>query len=107
CPKRVMANLRNQKKKTNTPVSIIFSGFGEDNEKPMDDLVDDIHKKMEALAKKIPMKTDIWSGWKAGSPKRNVVFSSVTKENMDVGAERHRNWTSKRMKLCCQVITTA
>ncbi|GJR98923.1 hypothetical protein Tco_0271097 [Tanacetum coccineum] len=28
-------------------------------------------------------------------------------ENIDVGAVRHGNWTSKRMKLCCQVISTA
>ncbi|GJW99607.1 hypothetical protein Tco_0183521 [Tanacetum coccineum] len=33
-------------------------------------------------------------------------FNSDT-ENMDVRAERHGNWTSKRMKLCCQVITIA
>nr|GEW93573.1 zinc knuckle CX2CX4HX4C [Tanacetum cinerariifolium]GEW94136.1 zinc knuckle CX2CX4HX4C [Tanacetum cinerariifolium] len=48
--------------------------FVEDNRKHMDDLVDDIRKKVEAPSK----KTSIWSGRKTGSPKRNVVFSHET-----------------------------
>nr|GEX15265.1 hypothetical protein [Tanacetum cinerariifolium] len=47
----------------------------EDNRKPTDDLVDDIHKKMKAHPKKTLRKTNIWSGRKADYPKRNVVFS--------------------------------
>nr|GFA23119.1 hypothetical protein [Tanacetum cinerariifolium] len=50
--------------------------FVEDNGKHMDDLVDDARKKVEAPPKKTPRETSIWSGRKASSPKRNVVFSS-------------------------------
>ncbi|GKC20108.1 hypothetical protein Tco_1022258 [Tanacetum coccineum] len=49
--------------------------FVKDNGKHMDDLVDDARKKVEAP----PKKTSIWSGRKADSPKRNVVFSPETK----------------------------
>ncbi|GJR64331.1 hypothetical protein Tco_0010396 [Tanacetum coccineum] len=47
--------------------------------KPMDDLVDDTQKKIEAPPKKNPRKTSIWSGKKADSSKRNIVFSHETK----------------------------
>ncbi|GKB93600.1 probable protein phosphatase 2C 60 [Tanacetum coccineum] len=47
----------------------------EDNEKPMDDLVDDTKKKVEAP----PRKISIWSGRKADSPMRNIFFSPQTK----------------------------
>ncbi|GKD26177.1 hypothetical protein Tco_1232391 [Tanacetum coccineum] len=50
-------------------------GRGEDNEKPMDDLVDDTKKKVEAP----PRKISIWSGRKADSPMRNIFFSPQTK----------------------------
>nr|GEZ48524.1 hypothetical protein [Tanacetum cinerariifolium] len=53
--------------------------FMEDNGKPIDDLVDDARKKVEAPPKKNPRKTCIWSGRKVDSPKRNVDFSSKTK----------------------------
>ncbi|GKD91398.1 hypothetical protein Tco_1366905 [Tanacetum coccineum] len=53
--------------------------FVEDKGKHMDDLVDDAQNKVEAPHKKTPRKTSIWSGRKAGSPKRNVVFSPETK----------------------------
>ncbi|GKA52218.1 putative serine carboxypeptidase-like protein 23 [Tanacetum coccineum] len=49
-----------------TPVSNVFFALEEDNEKPMDDLVADTRKKVEAP----PKKTSIWSGRKADSPKR-------------------------------------
>ncbi|GJX95503.1 hypothetical protein Tco_0351301 [Tanacetum coccineum] len=38
-------------------------------------------KKIEAPPKKTPRKTDIWSGRKADSSKRNIVFSHETKVN--------------------------
>nr|GEX64002.1 zinc knuckle CX2CX4HX4C [Tanacetum cinerariifolium] len=89
CPKRVIADLRKQegtsmmqvpksaynKKTTSTPLSNAFSVLDKDNEKLMDDLVDDIRKKVRASLK----KTSIWSGRKADSPKSNVVFSPETK----------------------------
>nr|GEV76748.1 hypothetical protein [Tanacetum cinerariifolium] len=53
--------------------------FIEDNGKPMDGLVNDVWKKMEAHPKKTPRKTDIWSGRKTDSSKRNVAFSSEMK----------------------------
>ncbi|GKA92212.1 hypothetical protein Tco_0814137 [Tanacetum coccineum] len=37
----------------------------------------------------------------------NIEVDHDSKENMNVGAERHRNWTNKVKKLCCQDITTA
>ncbi|GJR24062.1 zinc knuckle CX2CX4HX4C containing protein [Tanacetum coccineum] len=76
-PKQQM--LKYQNYTTSIPVSNAFSALEEDNEKPMDDLVDDTQKKMEAPPKKTPRKTGIWSGRKADSPKRNVVFSPETK----------------------------
>ncbi|GJT09612.1 JmjC domain-containing protein [Tanacetum coccineum] len=93
CPKRVIADLRKQggtsndgfqtvQRKdvrgpltTSTPLSNAFSVLDEDNEKPMDDLVDDTRKKVGAS----PKKTSILSGRKADSPKSNVVFSPETK----------------------------
>nr|GEV30306.1 hypothetical protein [Tanacetum cinerariifolium] len=51
----------------------------EDNGNPMDDLVDETRKKVEVPPKKTPRKTRIWSGRKADSSKRNVVFSPETK----------------------------
>ncbi|GKC38467.1 ATPase, F1/V1/A1 complex, alpha/beta subunit, partial [Tanacetum coccineum] len=79
CPKHVMADLRKQggasngcfqiKKTTSTPMSNSFSALEEDNEKPMDDLVDDIWKKMEVPPKKTPRNTGIWSDRKADSTK--------------------------------------
>ncbi|GJR21843.1 reverse transcriptase domain-containing protein [Tanacetum coccineum] len=56
-----------------------FSTLEEDNKKLTNDLADDTQKKMEAPPKKTPRKTGIWSGRKADSHKRNVVFSSKTK----------------------------
>ncbi|GKE93273.1 hypothetical protein Tco_1574368 [Tanacetum coccineum] len=44
--------------------------FVEDNGKPIDGLVDDARKKVEAPPKKTPRKTGIWSGRKADSPKK-------------------------------------
>ncbi|GJU42072.1 hypothetical protein Tco_1195029 [Tanacetum coccineum] len=41
-------------KTTSTPVSNVFSTLEEDNGKPMDDLIDDTKKKVDAS----PMKTD-------------------------------------------------
>nr|GEZ51170.1 hypothetical protein [Tanacetum cinerariifolium] len=70
-----------QKKTTSNPVSNSFSALEANNEKPMDDLIDDTQKKMEAPRKKAPRKIGIWSDRKANSPKRNVVFSPETKIN--------------------------
>ncbi|GJR59805.1 hypothetical protein Tco_1501967 [Tanacetum coccineum] len=53
--------------------------FVEDNGKPIDGLVDDARKKVEVPPKRTPRITGIWSGRKADSPKRNVVFSPETK----------------------------
>ncbi|GJX50408.1 hypothetical protein Tco_0277253, partial [Tanacetum coccineum] len=52
--------------------------FVEDNEKPMDGLVDDARKKVEAPPKKTPRTIGISSGRKADSPKRNIAFSPET-----------------------------
>nr|GEZ03614.1 hypothetical protein [Tanacetum cinerariifolium] len=52
--------------------------FVEYNGKHVDDLVDDARKKVEAPPKKVPKKTGIWSGRKADSFKRNLVFSPKT-----------------------------
>ncbi|GJW77357.1 hypothetical protein Tco_0139039 [Tanacetum coccineum] len=69
--------------------------FVEDNGKPMDSLVDDARKKVSAPPKKTPMKTCIWSGRKADSPKRNVVFSPKTKvhyfDRDDIEEVEHEN----------------
>ncbi|GJS15446.1 hypothetical protein Tco_0409918, partial [Tanacetum coccineum] len=56
-----------------------FSALEEDNGSPMDDLVDETQNKVEVPPKKNPWKIGIWSGRKADSPKRNVVFSPETK----------------------------
>ncbi|GJY01623.1 reverse transcriptase domain-containing protein [Tanacetum coccineum] len=77
--KQQMPKSAYQKKMTSTLVSNAFSALEEDNEKPMDDLVDDTLKKVEAPPKKTPRKIGIWSGRKANSPKRNIVFSPETK----------------------------
>nr|GEW51498.1 hypothetical protein [Tanacetum cinerariifolium] len=47
-PKQEMLKSAFQKKATSTPVSNSFPAFEEDNEKHMDDLVDDTRKKMKA-----------------------------------------------------------
>nr|GEZ58903.1 zinc knuckle CX2CX4HX4C [Tanacetum cinerariifolium] len=60
---------------------IKVSSKKEDNGNPMDDFVDETRKKVEVHPKKTPKKTGIWSGRKADSPKRNVVFSPKTKVN--------------------------
>nr|GEW32620.1 hypothetical protein [Tanacetum cinerariifolium] len=77
-PKQHMAY---QKKTTSTSVSNSFLALEANNGKHMDDLIDDTQKKMEAPHKKAPRKIGIWSGRKANSPKRNVVFSSETMVN--------------------------
>nr|GEY40826.1 hypothetical protein [Tanacetum cinerariifolium] len=68
--------------------------FMKDNGKPMDDLVDDAQKKVEAPPKKTRRKIGIWSGRKADSPKRNVVFSLEPKIHhidMDCEEVEHEN----------------
>nr|GEV20330.1 hypothetical protein [Tanacetum cinerariifolium] len=57
-PKQQMPKSVYQKKTTSTPVSSFFA-LEEDDEKPMDDLVNDTRKKMEAPLKKTPRKTRI------------------------------------------------
>ncbi|GKD96032.1 hypothetical protein Tco_1379929 [Tanacetum coccineum] len=90
--KRVMADLRKHKGTFNDGFQTIqrkdFCGpLGSKKgmvgryRKPMDDLVDDTQKKIKAPPKKTPRKTDIWSGRKADSSKRNIVFSHETKVN--------------------------
>ncbi|GKB67384.1 zinc finger, RING/FYVE/PHD-type, acyl-CoA N-acyltransferase, Jas TPL-binding domain protein [Tanacetum coccineum] len=59
--------------------SNVFSALEEDNGNPMDDLVDETWKNVKVPLKKTPRKTGIWSGRKADSPKRNVVFSPEMK----------------------------
>ncbi|GKA12947.1 hypothetical protein Tco_0692493 [Tanacetum coccineum] len=54
---------------------VMMHTIKEDNGKPMDDLVDDTRKKVDAPSRKI----GIWSGRKADSSKRNVVFSPEMK----------------------------
>ncbi|GJV75699.1 RNA-directed DNA polymerase, eukaryota [Tanacetum coccineum] len=121
-PKQHMAY---KKKKTSTPVSNSFSALEEDNEKPIDELIDDTRKKMEALPKKAPRKTGIWSSRKADSPKRNVVFSLEMKvhyfdrddmdfddmrwavkelKHMNVVSYLHRGWISQYFKRKIQAI---
>ncbi|GKF29304.1 hypothetical protein Tco_0095646, partial [Tanacetum coccineum] len=60
------------KPKSSTPVSNPFSAHEEDNGNSMDDLVNDIRKKVETP----PRKTSIWSTRKA---ERNITFSLETK----------------------------
>ncbi|GKC12677.1 hypothetical protein Tco_1009459 [Tanacetum coccineum] len=67
-----------------------FSGLEEDNGK----LVDDTRKKVEAPPKKTPRKTGIWSGRKAGSPKRNVVFSPTKVRYFDRDDMDLMTWVS-------------
>ncbi|GKC68048.1 hypothetical protein Tco_1100646, partial [Tanacetum coccineum] len=74
-PKQQVPKSAYNKKTTSTPLSNAFSVVDEDNEKHMDDLVDDTRKKVGAS----PKKTSIWSSRKADSPKSNVVFSPETK----------------------------
>ncbi|GJT01325.1 hypothetical protein Tco_0822494 [Tanacetum coccineum] len=74
--------------------------FVEDNEKPMDGLVIDSQKKVEAPPKKNPRKTGTWSGRKTDSPKRNVAFSPETKvryfDKDDIEEVEHDNAYSKK-----------
>nr|GEY37896.1 hypothetical protein [Tanacetum cinerariifolium] len=56
-----------------------FSALEEDNGNPMDDLIYETRMKVEVPPKKPPKKTGIWSGRKADSSKRNIVFSHKTK----------------------------
>ncbi|GJZ06891.1 hypothetical protein Tco_0540684 [Tanacetum coccineum] len=60
---------KSKKDEANTPVSNLFS---------MNDLVDDIRKRVRAPSR----KTDIWSGRKANSPKRRVVSEEMEHENI-------------------------
>ncbi|GJW33084.1 hypothetical protein Tco_0053116 [Tanacetum coccineum] len=68
--------------------------------KPMDGLVDDARKKVEAPPKKSPKKTGIWLGRKADSPKRNVAFSLETKfhyfDREDIDEVEYENAYSKK-----------
>nr|GEU85643.1 hypothetical protein [Tanacetum cinerariifolium] len=64
-----------EKPKSSSIVSNPFSVLEEDNGNYMDDLIDDIRKKVEAL----PGKIGICSDRKADFPKRNIVFSPETK----------------------------
>ncbi|GJZ89555.1 hypothetical protein Tco_0661337 [Tanacetum coccineum] len=74
--------------------------FVEDNGKPMDGLVDDLQKKVEAPPKKNPRKTGTWSGRKTDSPKRNVAFSPEMKvhyfDKDDIKEVEHDNAYSKK-----------
>ncbi|GKB92426.1 zinc knuckle CX2CX4HX4C containing protein [Tanacetum coccineum] len=56
-------------------VSVEVTSNEEDNGNPINDLVDETREKVEVP----PKKTGIWSGRKADSPKRNIVFSPETK----------------------------
>nr|GEV38763.1 reverse transcriptase domain, reverse transcriptase zinc-binding domain protein [Tanacetum cinerariifolium] len=78
CLKRVMVDLREEGGTSTDGFQTIQRKAFHDNEKHGDDLVDDTQKKMEA-PQKTPRKTSIWSGKKADSPKRSVVFSPKTK----------------------------
>ncbi|GJY80801.1 hypothetical protein Tco_0493552 [Tanacetum coccineum] len=74
--------------------------FVKDNGKSMDDLVDDARKKMEAPPTKTLKKTGIWSGKKADSPKRNIIFSPETKvhyfDREDIEEVEHENAYNKK-----------
>ncbi|GJS37353.1 hypothetical protein Tco_0535735 [Tanacetum coccineum] len=59
-PNQQMSKSAYQKKTTSTRVSNAFSSLEEDNRKPMDVLVDDTRKKVEAP----PSKTGIWDDMK-------------------------------------------
>nr|GEV31642.1 hypothetical protein [Tanacetum cinerariifolium] len=59
-PKQRVPKSAYQKKTNSTLVSNSFSTLEEDNDTPMDDLVDGTKKKIRSP----PMKTDIWSGKK-------------------------------------------
>nr|GEX40516.1 hypothetical protein [Tanacetum cinerariifolium] len=73
----------------------VENDFVEDNGKPMDGLIDDARKKVEAPPKKTLRKTGIWSGRKTDSPKRNVAFSPKTKvhyfDREDIEEVEHDN----------------
>ncbi|GJW14965.1 zinc knuckle CX2CX4HX4C containing protein [Tanacetum coccineum] len=58
-PEQRMLKSAYKKKTTSTPVSNAFSALEENNGKPMDALVDDTQKKVEATPKKTPKKTDV------------------------------------------------
>ncbi|GJR37007.1 hypothetical protein Tco_1212691 [Tanacetum coccineum] len=85
CPKHVLADLRKQRGTSNDDFQTVqrkaFCGprvnkqGTRDNGKPVDDLVDNTRKNLKAP----PMKYGIWSGRKADSPKRNVIFFPETK----------------------------
>ncbi|GJT33248.1 hypothetical protein Tco_0923667 [Tanacetum coccineum] len=62
-PKQQVRKLVYQKRTTNIPVSNVFSVLEEDNGKPMNDLVDDVRKKVMAP----PRKTGIWLSKKTES----------------------------------------
>ncbi|GJW35349.1 hypothetical protein Tco_0058269 [Tanacetum coccineum] len=68
---RLMMVLKLSKGRLFVVIVLANRGQAKDNGKPMDDLVDDTRKKVEAPLR----KTSIWSGRKTNSPKRNVVFS--------------------------------
>nr|GEX17988.1 hypothetical protein [Tanacetum cinerariifolium] len=78
-PKQHMPKSAYQKMTASTPVFTASFALEEDNVKHIYDLFDDTRKKIEALLKKNPMKTCIWSGRKADSPKLNLVFYPKTK----------------------------
>nr|GEU72453.1 zinc knuckle CX2CX4HX4C [Tanacetum cinerariifolium] len=82
--------------------------FLKDNGKPIDGLVDDAHKKVEAPPKKTPRKNGIWSGRKLDYPKRNVVFLLKRRFTTLIG-RISRKWSmgmpiAKRVDDCCMVI---
>nr|GEU42266.1 hypothetical protein [Tanacetum cinerariifolium] len=70
--------------------------FVEDNRKPMDDMVDDAQKNVEAPPKKTYRKTGIWSGRKS----TNVAFSPETIihyfDRDDIDEMKHDNAYSKK-----------
>nr|GEU94982.1 hypothetical protein [Tanacetum cinerariifolium] len=70
--KQQMPKSAYQKKTTSTLMFNVFSAIVEDNENPMDALVDGTRKKVESPPKKTPRKTGIWMGRKANSPKKNL-----------------------------------
>nr|GEX44064.1 hypothetical protein [Tanacetum cinerariifolium] len=63
-------------------------------------MCDDARKKVKAPPKKTLRKTGIWSGRKADSPKRNVVFSPEKKihyfDREDIKEVEHENAYSKK-----------
>ncbi|GKA81743.1 hypothetical protein Tco_0788435, partial [Tanacetum coccineum] len=61
---------------------------------PMDGVFDDAQKKVEAPLNKTPRKTGIWSGRKADSLKRNIVFSLEMEVHTLIG-RISRKWSMK------------